>query len=382
MNSRNIAQWAVANLRQLMREEGIGACVVADPVNVTYVSGYVIAGQVGLANTTAYALILPKEAILVAPASAQWEPPEWLELIPYEDYSIERDIDIRREASATLESALPRIAGVGKVAAELSTLPADAYHLLNACRGVEAVVELGPRLWDLRAVKCQAEVEAIRRAVRAAETAFAAVERTIRTNSRELDVYATCLAAIAEQAGGPAILDGDFVSGERSAGIGGPPTDRVLREGDQLIVDIYPRLGAYWADVTRTFVLGEPTRAQMERHAVLEEALRAGEKAIAPGVPTRELYETVRAALARAGLAEHFPHHAGHSVGLTPSEGPRIIPGSQDRLQAGMVITLEPGVYLPGEGGMRLEDNFLVTEEGAISLSLYPRKLMVLGSRT
>ena len=92
----------------------------------------------------------------------------------------------------------------------------------------------------------------------------------------------------------------------------------------------------------------------MEKEAV--KALATGEKAIRPGLPTRELYAIVRSVFERRGLAQYFPHHAGHGVGLLPSEEPRVIPGSSEVLQEGMVITLEPGLYLPGQGGMRLEE--------------------------
>jgi Xaa-Pro aminopeptidase len=380
MNQAEIASWAVARLRQVMHEEGIGLCVVADPLHVTYLTGYLIAGQVGLVNSTAFVLVLPQTARLVAPESAGFEPPSWLELTSYPDYAIDRELEVQEEVLRAFERALPKAVPGGKVAAELGRLPAEAYELLGECRGVEAIVELGPRLRRLRQVKCALEVEAIRAAVRAAEKAFESVAELVRAGDSELDAYLACVRAVAEQAGGPAILDGDFVCGERSERIGGPPTNKALNQGELLIVDIYPRLGAYWADVTRTFVAGQPATWQVERHALLEEALAAGERAIEPGLPVKELYGIVRSALERGGLGAHFPHHAGHGVGLSPSEGPRIIPGSNAILQPGMVITLEPGLYVPGEGGMRLEDNFLVTERGAECLSRFPRALVSLGS--
>lgn len=378
MNATSIAQWAVGNLRERMQAEGIGACIVADPVSVTYLSGYIIGGFVSLANTTAYVLVTDEEAVLVAPASAGFQPPEWLRLVTYEDYSIAYTVDVPAAALEAFEKALLVVTGAGKVAAELGQLPAAAYQSLNACRGVESVVDARSMLQALRAVKSPAEVEAIRRVVRVCDRIFSAVEQKVGEGNSELDVYTTCLEVVAQEAEGLAILDGDFVSGPRSEEIGGRPTMRALQQGDLLILDVYPRLGAYWADVTRTYVVGKPMQAQLARHALLEEALAAGERAIRPGLPTRELYQVVKGVFDRAGLGNRFPHHAGHCVGLTPSESPRIIPGSNAILQEGMVITLEPGLYVPGEGGMRLEDNYVVTAAGPASLSGYPKKLISL----
>ena len=381
VNQASIAQWAVGNLRERMRVEGIGACIVADPVNVTYLSGHVIGGLVGLANTTAYVLLTDEDAVLVAPASAGFQPPDWLRLLTYEDYAIAHTVNVPAAALEAFEKALFVVTGAGKVAAELGQLPAAAYQSLNACRGVESVVDVRSILRALRAVKSPHEVEAIRRSVRACDRIFATIAEVIGEGSTELDVYVACVEVVAQEAGGPAILDGDFVSGERTEEIGGKPTARALRRGDLLILDVYPRLGAYWADVTRTYVVGESTPAQVQRHALLEEALAAGERAIRPGLPTKELYHVVKGVFDRAGLGERFPHHAGHCVGLTPSEDPRIIPGSNAILQEGMVITLEPGLYVPGEGGMRLEDNYVVTKAGFESLSEYPKKLISLGEQ-
>jgi len=374
-----MANWAVDRLRQRMREEGIGAVIVADPVNVTYLSGCLIGGYISQGNPIGYFLLTEKDAALVVPERLEFRAPGWLRLVPYTDHSAIRDVDVALEATAGFYRAVDIVNGAGTIATELSLLPAAAYQALNECRGIESIVDASPTMRWQRAVKGPGEVEAIRLAVRAADAAFRAVERDIRQGASELDVYGVCVDAISHASGGLAVLEGDFVSGERAEGAGGHPVARLLRPGDPLIVDIYPRLGAYWADVTRTFVVGEPTRAQRERHSLLEEAMAAGERAARPGVPLRELYRAVHGVFEREGLGGRFPHHAGHCVGVRPWEEPAIVPEGKGTLQEGMVFTLEPGLYAPGEGGMRLEDNYVLTTDGPQSLSQYPKRLVTLG---
>lgn len=372
-----IVAGTTARLREQMRREAIGACIVADPVSVTYLSGYV-GGDSAVPSPPSFVVVTADEALLVAPERAEVEPSGRLRHVPYEDYAITHEADATLAALDGFVRALEAVQGAGRVAAELGHLPAAAYQSLNACRGVEAVIDARSMLRALRAVKSEAEVEAIRRSVQAADRIFEAVAEQVGEGDTELDVYITCVEALTQEAGGMAALDGDFVSGERTEQVGGKPTSRRLGRGDLLIIDIYPRLGVYWADVTRTFAVGGPTQEQADRHGLLEEALAAGEAAARPGVTLRQLYQEVRAVFDRAGVGDRFPHHAGHCVGLQPFEDPAIIPGSSHVLRQGMVITLEPGLYVEGKGGMRLEDNYVVTGDGLRGLSGYPRKLTVL----
>ncbi|MDI7275059.1 MAG: Xaa-Pro peptidase family protein, partial [Anaerolineae bacterium] len=265
-----------------------------------------------------------------------------------------------------------------RVGLEPAHLPAAFLDPVRQVLRATDAVDIGPQLRRMRMVKGEAEIEAIARATAACDRIFSAVERTARSGCTELDVYLTALRVVAEESAGPASLDGDFVSGPRTAGMGGPPTPRALRPGELLIVDVYPRIGGYCADCTRSYALGEPSQVQLDLHALLVEAMQAGERTLEPGRPTAEVYQAVKRVLDRAEALASFPHHAGHALGLTPSEDPRLVPGSRDRLEAGMVVTLEPGLYAPDLGGMRLEDNFLVTESGARCLTHYPRRLVTL----
>jgi Xaa-Pro dipeptidase len=170
----------------------------------------------------------------------------------------------------------------------------------------------------------------------------------------------------------------DAVSGPRTWEIGGPATTRRLQPGDIFLLDISTRCQGYFADTTRCFILDDPSAELQRMHRTLEEAVQAGQDAIRPGLRAGELDAIVRGVVHAAGYAPaHFPHHVGHGIGLAPQEDPWIVPDSDQVLEEGMVFTLEPGIYIPGVGGMRLEDNFVVTAGGCQALSHYPRRLTI-----
>lgn len=163
--------------------------------------------------------------------------------------------------------------------------------------------------------------------------------------------------------------EGDFVGGVRSSYIEGDATDYTLCEGDALILDIQPLSGRVCCDTCRTFFLGEPTALQKEAYQTVLNALRAGEAALRAGTRASQIYDAVRQALAPYG--DHFPHHAGHRVGQVPVLDPRLIPEDETCLETGMIVTLEPGLYFTDQFGIRLENNYLITEDGCENLFPY-----------
>jgi hypothetical protein len=203
---------------------------------------------------------------------------------------------------------------------------------------------------EMRRQKDPDEVEVLRRCMRAGEAGHAVARQVVRPGITELDVYLAVSAACQKQAGQAAIVYGDFAVSPGPERTGGPPTSRVLETGDMLIVDFSVVLRGYRGDFTNTIVVG-------------------GERELRAGRPCRTVYEAVNDAFARAQMAEYFPHHAGHGLGLTHPEAPYIVRSANETLLAGDVITLEPGLYVPGVGGIRIEHNYLITDTGYERLS-------------
>jgi Xaa-Pro dipeptidase len=166
------------------------------------------------------------------------------------------------------------------------------------------------------------------------------------------------------------------VSGPNSAQPHASPSDRQLSEGDLVTIDWGAIYRGYRSDITRTFVLGVPS-PEMERmqDAVLA-ANQAGRMAIRPGRPAQEIDRAARRAIAQAGYGEFFVHRTGHGLGLETHEPPYVVEGNLELLNAGMAFTVEPGVYIPDVGGVRIEDDVLVTEQGAETLTKLPRDLL------
>ncbi len=186
----------------------------------------------------------------------------------------------------------------------------------------------------------------------------------------ELDVYNGIFAACARSFGKPLILYGDFAVSPGPARRGGPPTRQVLKDGDMLILDFSVVIQGYRSDFTNTLVIGrEPTDDQTRLSNACVAAMAAGEAQLRAGQSCRVVYDAVRNSFADNNLADQFPHHAGHGLGLGHPEAPYIVRQATETLQENDVVTLEPGVYADGIGGIRIEHNYRITAAGYERLS-------------
>jgi hypothetical protein len=223
---------------------------------------------------------------------------------------------------------------------------------------------------EMRRQKDPDEVEALRRCMRAGEAGHAEARKIVRPGMTELDVYLGVSTACQRTAGRAAVVYGDFAVSPGPERTGGPPTDRVLEPGDMMIVDFSVVLGGYRGDFTNTIVVGgSPKADQRQLYDLCMAALAAGECELRAGRPCLTVYGAVNDVFDREGMAKYFPHHAGHGLGLTHPEAPYIVRAAKETLLAGDVVTLEPGLYVPGVGGIRIERNYLITEAGYECLS-------------
>ena len=214
------------------------------------------------------------------------------------------------------------------------------------------------------------EIEALQSCMRAAEAGHAWARRAVRPGMTELDVYSGISAACIAGAERPVIVYGDFAVSPGPARRGGPPTPRVMRPGDMLILDFSVVLDGYRGDFTNTLVVGgQPTAEQRRLFDACRSALATAEGRLRAGTPCQAVYDAVRASFAAAGLADHFPHHAGHGLGLAHPESPYFVRHSTEELVVGDVVAVEPGLYVEGVGGIRIEHNYRITANGCDRLS-------------
>jgi len=348
-------------LRHELQALGLHAAVVSDPRHVYYLTGYH-----PLPNRPAYLVVAAGEvARLVAPRGAACD---GVEVVPYLGYSIHEVFPALARSLEALAGALPQAEPLGVERESVSLAALEAV-------GSPQTVDIGSVLRRMRLCKWPDEVALIRRCALLTDAGYQAAAEAIRAGGDELEVYLATRTAIEREAGEVTPFDGDFVSGERTLQHGGPPTCRRPRPGDTFIIDLFPTYRGYWADTCRTLAVSRPTPAQEALAERVLAALEAGRRAIRPGLRADELYHLVKETLGHAGDNTSFSHHGGHAVGLWPHESPMIIPADHTPLAEGMVITLEPGLYLPDVGGVRFEDDYLVTADGCETLSRFPKVL-------
>jgi Xaa-Pro aminopeptidase len=232
------------------------------------------------------------------------------------------------------------------------------------------VPQLDKVMHALRRKKDADEIALLKRCMTVTEAGHAWARANVAAGMSEVDVYAGILAACTKAAGHPVVVYGDFAVSPGSAKRGGMATDHVLKDGETLILDFSVVIQGYRSDFTNTLVVGgEPTEEQRKLFDLCVSAMTEGEKTLGHDVACLDVYNAVRAVFAAAGVADKFPHHAGHGIGLAHPEAPFFVEKATETLVAGDVVTLEPGLYVDGVGGVRIEHNYLITDAGFERLS-------------
>jgi Xaa-Pro aminopeptidase len=236
------------------------------------------------------------------------------------------------------------------------------------------LVEAGPSMAPLRRIKSAGEVDRLRAAGAAADAAMDQVTAEQLSGRSEAEVSRRInelLLAAGHQTADFAIV----ASGPNSASPHHEPGTRLIREGDAVVLDIGGSLGGYCSDTTRTAFVGEPPAEFAELFAVLERAQAAACETVAPGVAAEAVDAAARQVIAAAGFGDRFIHRTGHGIGMETHEEPYLVAGNAEPLQAGHAFSIEPGIYLEGRWGARIEDIVVCTETGGERLNISSRAL-------
>ena len=269
-----------------------------------------------------------------------------------------------------------------KGAVEAEWLPLGAWDVLGLDRESHSIsreageerqagrsTDLGTLLRELRRQKEPDEIALMKKCMTAGDAGHARAREFVKPGVSELDIYREVQSAAIAAAGCAALVYGDFRANNAAAPkAGGLPTDYVLKEGDLFILDYSVVINGYRSDFTNTIAAGQPTDEQEKLFQICLAAMKAGEAQLRAGVSAQDVYSAVSSPMEEAGYPP-LGHHAGHGLGMGHPEPPILVPESRDILMAGDVITLEPGMYIEGIGGMRIEHNYLITETGYEVLS-------------
>lgn len=366
----------------LLQSRGVPTALFAHPHSVTWLTGFTAPVQVGR-NPFAAAPALVFYAgghftLVVVDAWAELAAPFAEEpdgaLLPYAGYSLEPAINSAAHLRGALADLLAGAVQGERIGIEAAEAPLAVAALLGGRGGAPEPVALDGWLQPLRLVKTGEEVDKLRANFALGDIGHAAGRGAVSAGASEIEIWNAVEGAIQAAAGCRVPLGNDCVVGTRPNNIGGWPEDRRLAPGGSLILDISVVQHGYWSDSCATYVAGRPSPRQAEMERVVLGALALGASLLRPGAMAGEIDRALRRAIESAGYPV-YPHHSGHGVGVSGHEGPRIVPGNEQRLTPGMVIMLEPGIYFPGETGVRLEDGYLITEDGAEQLTAHDKRL-------
>jgi Xaa-Pro aminopeptidase len=352
----------VRQIHRLLRTHQCDAILVSDPADVAYLSGF--------ESSSIHALLTRTDRLLfsdfryaVAARTFCRRNPAW------------RFVEVSERSLSFVAQAVP--AG-GRVGIQPAALTVDKYDHLRRDNGDISFVKLDQAASTLSMRKLPAEIRAMRRAAAIGDRALASLLPRLRLGMSESEtarmLEILCLHGGSE---GPA-FDTIVLFGDRSALPHGRPSSRRLRMGDWILIDFGCRCRGLCSDMTRTLVAGPASQRQKSLYAVVRHAQSAARRAALPGIPAKQLDAAAREPIAAAGYAAQFGHATGHGVGRVIHEKPRIAAADATILKENMVVTIEPGIYIPKFGGVRLEDMVVICAGGALPLTHSPRRLIEL----
>lgn len=341
-------------LRELMTGEGYDGLLITDPANIYYLSGFTGEGTLFVTATLQCIITDPRFTEQAGQETTGFE----IQGLPTDGW-ISLTQDLKR------------------VGFEIGSVTYQRYQNWLETLGGK-LTPAATLVEQLRLIKDETELEKIRAAVRIGDDVFQDLLPEIRPGISERFLEIMISHRLRARGCEKEAFDTIVVSGKRSSLPHGQPSDKVLEVGDVVTFDFGGLYQKYAGDMTRTVVVGKSCARSRDIYSRVLEAQMTGVEAIAPGRTCREVDEAVRGVFARNNLDQYFAHSTGHGVGLGVHEAPSVSRRNETVLQEGMVITVEPGLYIPGWGGVRIEDVVLVKGNGHEVLTRTTKDLMVI----
>lgn len=353
-------------LRKLLKKTGADALLVTSFVNVTYLTGFT--------GDDSYLLVCPRGEIIISDG-------RYVTQLEQECPGLE--VDIRKPGVNILIAVIRilRASGISRLAIEGDSMNVVSREKLGEKLPKLEILTTSGMVENLRQIKDREEVAKIRDAVWYAEKAFGVLRTSLRPDKTEKQIADELENQFRQFGAWASAFPPIIAVGERGALPHATPTAKTVGEGDFLLVDWGAKDRLYMSDLTRVLVTGKISPKLRRVYEVVLSAQTQAIAAIRPGIPGSQVDAVARKVIAAAGYGRRFNHGLGHGVGLEIHEAPRLSAKCSTVLKPGMVITVEPGIYFPGWGGVRIEDDILVTRTGHEVLTSVPKKFdeMVVG---
>lgn len=349
-----------SSLEPFFEEYALDAILISDIRNIRYLCGF--SGSEG--------------ALLISPVTA------WF--LCDSRYTAQAEAEVQgaevRECALRLETlhALAVENGLKRIGFEATHTSVSAYRKITGVLSGIELVELGSVLDNVRTRKDSSEIELLSAVATLASQSLESVLHLIKPGVRESDIALELEFEMRRRGADGRAFDFIVASGVRGAMPHGRASDKTIRSGELVTIDFGALKDAYHSDETVTVACGEPGEREREIHAIVKAAHDLAIDQVRPGLSCKELDAVARDYIRERGYGEYFGHGLGHGVGLEIHESPTLSPRSEAILEEGMVVTIEPGIYIPGFGGVRIEDTLVVTADGYRVLTSADKQLLIL----
>ena len=355
-------------LDNAMRQQGLDALLITDPKHIYYLTGFASDPHERFLGLT---LMHGEEPVLIVPsldAEAAHAASSVQNIITHSDTDHPYTL-LKKQLRESIQS----------LGIEKDQLSVSRYELLQESIGAQSYHDIGPILQSMRVKKTPEEIIRMQYAINL-------IEEVLRQSLTQVQVGVTELELVAEieylmkklGADGPS-FETMVLSGPNTALPHGIPGQRKIQNGDLLMFDMGVFANGYASDITRTFAIGDISQELTNIYNAVLGANLQGIQSIRPGVTLASVDQSARSVIERAGYGPQFMHRLGHGLGMDVHEYPSVHGNNMDLVQAGMVFTVEPGVYVPGVGGVRIEDDIVVTNDGVNVLTSFPKELTIIG---
>jgi len=356
----------LAKLRRWMANRNLDALYITRPVSIAYLTGF----EANPHERLMALAVRSEEATLIVPS---------LEEEKAHARATNVDILAWRDGEDAYELVRRALAGLTELGVEKEHLSLGAAEVITSRTGASELVDVGPEVRRLRLIKDDDEIEKLQRAAAITDETYEVVLSQMRAGQTEIDV-ATRIALAIGELGGTLSFPSLVQSGPNSSSPHLEPSGRRLGAGDFVLLDFGAAYAGYLADTTRMAVVGEPTAKHREIHELVLAGHDAAIAAVRAGATTGDIDAAARRVIEGAGYGKEFFHRIGHGLGREAHEDPSLDPGSRTVLEPGMVFTIEPGIYIAGWGGARIEDDVVVQENDCRVLTEADRSLRVIPS--